>query len=63
MNDLVSRLLRALVSGLVVGLIVALVLLVVSALLPGVEIDASFWGFVVGAVCAIYTFVTRRDAI
>lgn len=63
MNDLASRVVNALLAGIITGLVVALVLFVISALLPGVTIDASFWGTVVGVLAALVSFLQNRSVI
>lgn len=56
MNDIVSRAVSAVVSGLIAGLAVGLLLWVISALIPGFQIDASMWATIVGVLVALWTF-------
>lgn len=58
MSDLVTRVLYALAAGVITGLVALLVIAVVSALLPGISIDASFWATVLGVIAALLTFFT-----
>lgn len=61
-NNLVSRLVRSIISGIVAGIITAILLFIVSALLPGVRIDASLWAMIVGILVALYSFVSGNNA-
>lgn len=56
-NSLITRALRALAVGVITGLLAALIIVIVSALLPGVTIEASFWGAVLGLVAGILSFL------
>lgn len=56
MNGIVSKAISAVVSGIVAGLAVGLLLWIISALIPGFEIDASFWATIVGVLVALWTF-------
>lgn len=56
MDDVVGRVVKSIVSGLVAGLAVGLLLWVISALIPGFRIDASFWATIVGVLVALWTF-------
>lgn len=58
MNELAVRVLRALGVGIITGLVAALVILVISAVLPGVTISASFWGTVLGVIAFVLTLLT-----
>lgn len=58
--DDVSKLLRAAIIGLIVGIVVAFILFVISALLPGIQINASFWGFVIGVIAGLYVFFNEN---
>lgn len=55
MDDLMGRIVRAVVAGLIAGVVTALLVFIISALIPGVRIDASFWGLIVGLLVGIYT--------
>lgn len=56
-NDVVTRLVNAVVQGIIAGAIVAVLLFVVSKLVPGLEIDASLWALIIGVLVALYVFV------
>jgi uncharacterized membrane protein YdcZ (DUF606 family) len=62
-KDVTERAVAALWFGLVVGFVVFLVLLVVSALLPKVQIDAGWWGLAAGLVAGLFTFLKGRSAV
>lgn len=55
-----NRVLLAILYGIGAGLAVFLVLLIISALLPGVTIDASAWAVFVGLIVAIAHFIRGR---
>jgi TM2 domain-containing membrane protein YozV len=63
MENLLTRAIKAVITGLVAGVIVALLLLVISALIPGVQIDASLWGTIIGILTALYVFVTGEQRL
>jgi len=56
-NNFGARFAKAILLGLLWGVVAALVLLVLSALLPGVEIAASLWGALVGFVVFLYVLL------
>lgn len=60
MSNLLTRVLMSVVVGLVTGFVVALIVLVISALLPGVRIDASFWGGVFGILGGLVYFFSGK---
>lgn len=62
-ESLLARVFKAIVIGVVVGLFTALVLVILSALLPGVVIDARFWGIVVGLAAGLYYLLTGKRAL
>lgn len=63
MSELAVRVLRALGVGILVGLIAALVIVVISAVLPGVTISASFWGTVLGVLAFVLTLLTGTSSL
>lgn len=47
------------IFGIAVGVVVALIVLVISALIPGVELAAGKWGLIAGILAGIGHFVSR----
>lgn len=63
MDNVVGRAVSAIVAGLVAGLAVGLLLWVISALIPGFVIDASFWATIVGVLVALWSFFSGGNAV
>lgn len=61
MEGLALRAVRGIITGLIAGLITALILVVISALIPGISIDAGFWGLIVGILTALWVFLTGEN--
>ena len=59
MESLAARIIQAVVIGLLTGFLAFLIILVISMVLPGVSISASFWGGIIGLLAGLYAFLTR----
>lgn len=55
-NDVGARAVSAVIAGLIAGVVTALIVFVISALIPGVRIDAGFWGLIIGILVGLATF-------
>lgn len=62
-DNIGERLIKAIVYGLIAGFVTALLLFVLSAILPGVVINASFWGMIVGILAGLYAFFVGRRTV
>lgn len=60
MDDLMGRIIKAVLLGLIAGIVTALLVFIISALVPGMRIDASFWGLVVGIIVGLYSLFNDR---
>lgn len=58
---MIERIIKSALVGLIVGAIAALIIAIISAILPAVEIDASWWGVVIGVLVALYHFFNGND--